>query len=581
MQASFQGKRWVIFPSVPHLQQNLARTCNIPPLLAQLCINRGLTTKAQLRALLKASLADLHNPYTLLDMDRAVERIVRALRNKEKITIYGDYDVDGVTATALLLWFFRELGVELPYYLPHREREGYGLNAEAIQHIHSEGTTLLLTVDCGISALREVCLARELGMDVIITDHHQCPPELPEAFAILNPHRPGCPYPDKVLCGVGIAFKLVTALRARLRQEKGWKEKLPNLKRHLDLVALGTIADIVPLTEENHILARQGLEELTRTAKVGLQALKRVAGLEHKPITAMQVSFGLAPRLNAAGRMETAHEAVELLVTENPQHAWELAQRLERTNRRRQTIQEHILQEAKKALDSDHSFAQEPAIVLAKEGWHPGVIGIVAAKLVEEYAKPAILISLQGDVGKGSGRSIPPLHLYQGLSACQELLSAFGGHKAAAGLTIDRRHIEAFRTQFNQVVCAQIGTEDFRPILHIDAEITLADLTRPVLEMFKLLEPFGEANPPPILVAHDLETTRVQALGRERNHVRLTVRQQSITFQTIGFRLAHLLPEIQQAKRLALAFTPQLHRWNGREEIQLLVHDIQRYEPDT
>jgi single-stranded-DNA-specific exonuclease len=550
--------------------------CSVPPLFAGLCINRGITTETQLQSLLNASLFDLHNPYTLHGMEAAVERIVRALHAGERMTIYGDYDVDGVTATALLIWFFREIGRKIPYYLPHREHEGYGLHCEAIRHIQATGTTLLLTVDCGISAIAEVDFARELGMDVIITDHHQCPPVLPNALAILNPHQPDCPYRDKVLCGVGIAFKLITALRARLREERVWKERLPNLKKHLDLVALGTIADIVPLTAENHILAKQGLLELEHTTKVGLQALKKVTGLDKKEITATGVSFGLAPRLNAAGRIETARIAVELLITEDPQQAWILASTLEQANRKRQAIQEQILRDAKRQLDTDPAFAQQPAIVVASEDWHPGVIGIVASKLVEEYSKPTILISLQGEIGKGSGRSIPALHLYQSLSSCQELLLNFGGHKAAAGLTIDRQQIDTFRTQFNQIVNTELKAEDFLPILHVDAEVTFAELTRPLLEMLKVLEPFGEANPPPIFAAYDLETIGTpSSVGRERNHLRLTVRQESIALPTIGFRLAHLLPAIQQANRLALAFTPQVNQWNGREEIQLLIHDIQ------
>ncbi|RMF86312.1 MAG: single-stranded-DNA-specific exonuclease RecJ [Nitrospinota bacterium] len=575
MTTRFQERRWQVTAVPSQLRQQLAQACGIPPLLAGLCINRGLHTVSQIQRFLHASLHDLYNPFTMHGMEQAVERIVQALHRGERMVVYGDYDVDGVTATALLIRFFRALGIEVPYYLPHREQEGYGVHAGALHRLHAEGTTLVITVDCGISATEEMRLARSLGIDVIITDHHQCPPELPEAVAILNPHQPCCSYPTRVLSGVGVAFKLVTALRARLREERAWKRRLPNLRQHLDLVALGTIADLVPLVDENHILARQGLLELSRTGKVGLQALQKVAGLHPAHLNAEQVSFALAPRLNAAGRLETARAAVELLITEDPQQAWQLALALDRINQKRQAIQERILQSARHQLESCPALAQGQAIVLADESWHPGVIGIVASKLAAEYAKPTILISVQGDMGRGSGRSIPPLHLYEGLIPCREWLLTFGGHGAAAGLTIERRHIESFRVRFNQVVEELLGGEPFIPTLQIDAEVTLAELSPSFLEALQRLEPFGEGNPPPIFAAYDLEAIGTpQALGRGQDHLRLTVRQDSTVVPTIGFHLAHLLPAIQRSPRFSLAFTPQLNRWNGREELQLLVRDI-------
>jgi single-stranded-DNA-specific exonuclease len=567
-------KRWHTLPEQGGPAAKLAAALGISPLAATLLVNRGLTTIEAARDFLQPSLRRLHDPFLMRGMTEAVDRLARALRAGEPIAIYGDYDVDGITATAVLSWCFRDLGVRVPYYLPHRMREGYGLNPAAIRKLSAQGIRLLITVDCGITGHDEVRLARQLGMDVIVTDHHQVPPSLPEAVAVLNPHQPDCPYPTKELSGVGVAFKLVTALRARLRQEAGWASPLPNLRRHLDLVALGTIADIAPLRDENRILVRHGLQELTRSQKLGVQALKQVARLEAQDIGPRQVGFMLAPRLNAAGRLAAAKAGVELLLTEDVRRAAKLASYLEQVNRERQAVQTQIYEEAKAALEGAGGIGERGAIVLASERWHPGVVGIVAAKLAEEYGRPTILIGLEGELGKGSGRSIAAFHLYQALVACQEHLVGFGGHEHAAGVRIHRQQIPAFQAAMDRLARAWLSGADCRPTLAIDAEVALADIDDALLEFIARLEPFGEGNPPPVLLARGVEVVGEPTLvGKDQRHLRLTVRQGPAVLRAIGFQMGDRLGEARQG-RLDLAFTPQRHVWNERAERQLVLRDL-------
>lgn len=567
------SKRWDLAPGDVTREEKLVATLRLSYLAARLLVNRGVTSIEAAQDFLNPSLQRLHDPFAMRGMTAAVERLLESIHAREPIAIYGDYDVDGITATAVLSWFFRELGVPVPYYLPHRMREGYGLNAEAVRKLASQGIRVLITVDCGITGYDEVQLAKQLGMAVIVTDHHQIPPRLPDAVAVLNPHQDECPYPAKELSGVGVAFKLVMALRSRLR-EAGWAAQLPNLRRHLDLVALGTIADIAPLMDENRILVRYGLQELTRSAKLGVQALKRVAKVEAQAIGARQVGFTLAPRLNAAGRLAAAKAGVELLLSEDAKHAEKLASYLDKVNRERQAVQAQIYEEAKAALEADGSLNERWGIVLASERWHPGVVGIVASKLVEEYGRPTVLIGLEGETGKGSGRSIAAFHLYRALVACQQHLTGFGGHEHAAGLRIERRQVPAFRAAFNRVVSAHLTTAEQTPILPVDAEVVLSDIDEACMDFLTCLEPFGEGNPPPVLMARRVEVVGNPTLvGKDRQHLRLTLRQGEAVLHAIGFRLGEKLSEAKR-RVLDIAFTPQRHIWNDVEERQLLLQDL-------
>jgi single-stranded-DNA-specific exonuclease len=568
------SKRWEIASKDPKVEEKLAAALQIRPLAARLLVNRGLTTIEAAHEFLAPSLQRLHDPFLMRGMAEAVDRLVHSLRSQEAIVIYGDYDVDGITATAVLHWFFRDIGVPVPYYLPHRMREGYGLNAEAVRKLAEAGTRVLITVDCGITGRDEVQLARRLGMDVIVTDHHQVPPTLPDAVAVLNPHQSECGYPAKELSGVGVAFKLVMALRGRLRQEPRWANKTPNLRRHLDLVALGTIADIAPLLGENRILVKHGLQELTRTQKLGVQTLKRVARIAEQDIGPRQVGFTLAPRLNAAGRLAAAKAGVELLLSEDAVQAEKLALYLDSVNRERQAVQTQIYAEAKAALEADGGIDKRWAIVLASDRWHPGVVGIVASKLVEEYGRPTVLIGLEGDTGKGSGRSIAAFHLYNALVDCQECLVGFGGHEHAAGLRIHREQVPLFEEALNRVAREQLTEAACMPSLPIDAEVRLQEIDDTLLEFIARLEPFGEGNPQPVVLARGVEVVGVPTLvGRERQHLRLTLRQGGMILPGIGFAMGGRLTQAKTGV-LDIVFSPQRHVWNGREEHQLVLRDF-------
>jgi single-stranded-DNA-specific exonuclease len=575
---SMLPKRWVLTPGNPRVADKLAAALHIRPVAAQLLTNRGITTIDDAREFLEPSLQRLYDPFLMRGMPQAVTRLIRAIHAHEAIVIYGDYDVDGVTATSVLSWFFRDIGVQVPYYLPHRMREGYGLNAEAVQKLAAQGTRVLITVDCGITGHEEVQLARRLGMDVIVTDHHQVPPTLPDAVAVLNPHQTECPYPAKELAGVGVAFKLVMALRSQLRQDASWTGELPNLRRHLDLVALGTIADVAPLLGENRILVRHGLQELTRSQKLGVQTLKRVSRVDEQDIGPRQVGFTLAPPLNAAGRLAAAKAGVELLLADDARRAEKLARYLDTVNRERQAVQAQIYEEAKAAIETAGGIDTCGAIVLASERWHPGVVGIVASKLVEEYGRPTVLIGLDGESGKGSGRSIAAFHLYNALVTCQEYLLGFGGHEHAAGIRIARAQVPAFQEALNRVAHERLTAEDYSPLLSIDAEIRLEEVDDALLEFIEELEPFGEGNPQPLFLTRAVEVVGEPTLvGKEQQHLRMSVRQGNTLLHTIGFGMGRRLAEAKQG-RLDLVYSPQRHIWHEREERQLVLKDLRPSE---
>ena len=437
-------KRWEIAPENPRVEEKLAAALQIRPLAARLLVNRGITTIEAAREFLTPSLQRLHDPFLMRGMAEAVHRLTRGLQNQESIVIYGDYDVDGITATAVLSWFFRDIGVPVPYYLPHRMREGYGLNAEAVRKLADQGTRILITVDCGITGHEEVQLARRLGMDVIVTDHHQVPPTLPDAVAVLNPHQSECGYPAKELAGVGVAFKLIMALRGRLRQESRWAGKTPEFASAPRPRGAGNDRRYCsPARGKSHSgqawLARVDPQPETWRANVETRHPSA-----EQDIGPRQVGFTLAPRLNAAGRLAAAKAGVELLLSDDAAQAEKLARYLDSVNRERQVVQAQIYAEAKAAIEADGGVDNRWAIVLASEHWHPGVVGIVASKLVEEYGRPTVLIGLEGDTGKGSGRSIAAFHLYNALVACRELLTGFGGHEHAAGIRIHRQQVPRF-----------------------------------------------------------------------------------------------------------------------------------------
>jgi single-stranded-DNA-specific exonuclease len=524
-------------------------------------------------------------------METAAERVAKAIEEKERVIVYADYDADGLTSAALLVHFFRALGREVETYIPHRFKEGYGLNEPALLGLAAMGPGLLLAVDTGTSNVAEVAAASRAGLEVIISDHHHPSSSLPPAKAILNPVLPGCGYPDKDLAGVGVTFKLVAAVRRKLLRRGFAPESLPNLRQHLDLVALGTVADVVPLSGENRVLVRHGLLELSRTRKPGLQALLRVAGVDaQEGVNPGQVGFQLGPRLNAAGRLGDARDGLSLLIEEDPLRAAGLAERLDGANRERQRIQEDLYQEVRERVGRD-LFLREGPIVLAETDWHTGVLGIVAAKVVEEYHRPAILIGLQGKVGKGSGRSIRALHLYQALARCADLLEQFGGHEYAAGLVIRRERVGDFAERFRRIAAEQLTPEDYVPRLEVEAVVALSELTPQAVEAIQGLAPFGPGNPRPLLLLEAAEVLGpVRSVGREGQHLKFEVRQGREVAEAIGFGMgleggARAFrgnqdfgqdPEAlnRPGQRVDLVFTPELDRWNDRVKLQLNLRDL-------
>ena len=560
-------------------QHTLASSLELPPLLCQLLINRGITEPMTARAFLSPSLHDLPDPFLLHGMQRAVQRLLTALQQQEQVAIYGDYDVDGVTGTALLVTFFGELGIKVPFYIPERTTEGYGLNATAIEQLARQGVRVLLTVDCGITAVHEIALARRLGMDVIVTDHHQPSEVLPEAWALLNPHQPACTYPNKGLCGVGVMFKLLTALRAALRQANLYTDRLPNLKRHLDIVTLGTIADVTPLQGENRIIVSYGLQELAQTRKRGLQALRQVSGRAGKPATVGEVGFQLAPRLNASGRLGSATESVELLLADSDQEAAFLAQRLDAVNQERRALQQAIEAAVHDRITQQYGGQPPAALVLGDAEWHLGVVGIVAARIAERYHRPTFLLQVQGGTARGSGRSIPAFDLYQGLQHCARWLRQFGGHKYAAGLTMDAAHLPHLQEDFVRFAEQTLTPQDLRPSLHLDAFIALEEVTPPLLEQLACFAPHGAGNPTPLLGAQRVQmVSPLRQLGAQGQHVRFRVAQNGTTMEVIAFHMAEQVCALANSGLLDIAFTPTLNTWQGRQTVELQLRALRPHE---
>ncbi|MEK6590714.1 MAG: single-stranded-DNA-specific exonuclease RecJ [Nitrospinota bacterium] len=577
--------RWNFFEPNYELQEHFSKGLCIHPITAQLLINRGIDTLTNASNFINSSLHSFHNPSQMKDMDRAVQRIIHAIKNREKIFIYGDYDVDGITSTSLLMLFFRDISnhelnsgpleIDISYYIPKRVGEGYGLNLNAIKKIHEEGGRLIITVDCGITAVEEVRVAKEMGIDLIITDHHQLSNNIPEAYAILHPCQEDCKYPFKSLAGVGIVFKLIKSLRSAFKEMGLFKESLPNLKKHLDLVSLGTIADIAPLLGENHVIAKYGLREISRTEKAGLKALKSVSGIKERDVTVADVGFLLGPRINAAGRLGDADAAVRLLTTDNEGEALDIARSLDSENRKRQIIQGEILRDVKSMIKSQCSIEKDKAIVLSSPDWHQGVIGVVASRVAEEYYKPTILIAVQGEYGKGSARGIPSFHLYESLKRCSGLLVDYGGHKYAAGLTIKKDIIDEFRAYFQKVTSEVLKDEDCIPQIDIDMSVELSDLDYHIIEEISRIGPFGPSNPPPIFCSKDIEVAREPVLvGKNNGHIRMEVEDGAEVMEVIGFNLSHLMEKIDCNIAYDIVYTPIINSWKDNKKIQLKLIDM-------
>lgn len=555
--------RWIQSQIDEQRVEELVREAGVHPMIARILVLRGLNSQEQVARFLHVSTDDFHDPHQLRGMGKAVTRIRRALEDKEKIWIYGDYDADGVSSTSVMIETFRLLGQEVNYYIPNRFTEGYGLNRQAVELAAKRGVSLIITVDTGITAVEEAELARNLGVDLIITDHHEPPSVLPDALAVVNPKQPDCHYPHDTLAGVGVAFKLAHALLGRLPHEL------------LQLAALGTIADLVPLVGENRIIAALGLKQMNERRHVGLNALLDVAGLADRQVTAGHIGFAIGPRINASGRLDTANPAVELLTSRDPERARTLAQQLDKLNLERQKLVDAITAEAISAVMADEG-EHRYAVVVASAGWNVGVLGIVASRLVERFYRPAVVLSVDAATGeaKGSARSIDGFNLYRALSELKQWLIHFGGHEMAAGLTVAARDVAQFRKELNAIASTWLTDDDYIPATRVDVTCSVEDVKMDWVEQLPLLEPFGVGNRTPLFRVTGGKLQELRQIGRDRHHLKLTLAKGAAKLSAVAFQMGEAAEEIAPGVNLEAVGELQTNEWNGNRTVQLFVKDL-------
>jgi len=559
------NKKWECYEIDEEKVEKIARKYNVSKLLAKILINRDLVEDDKVNIFLNPTRRDFHNPYLMPDMDKAVDRIIKAIENKEKIIIYGDYDVDGITSITVLKKFLLDRNAIVTEYIPDRLDEGYGLNKEAIKKIVDTGNKLMITVDCGISGIEEIEYANSLGIETIVTDHHEPGEILPNAIAVVDAKRKDNKYPFNQLAGVGVVFKLIQAIGQRLNLEE--KEYL----KYLDIVCIGTISDIVPLVDENRVIAKLGLKLVEITKNIGLKTLLDVSG--YKTVDSTTISFGLAPRINACGRMGHAGEALKLFLTEDIKEAQEIAKKLNDYNKERQETEKRIFDEALQEIEKEKE--EKNVIVLGKEGWHHGVIGIVSSKVTEMYFKPSILICFEQDgLGKGSGRSVPGFDLYEALSKCNDNIDRFGGHSMAIGITVAKENFEEFKKDFEEYA-QNSNISDIIPIINIDEEVDSKDISVRAVAELSMLEPFGEANKMPLFLYKNLKINSIRALS-EGKHIKLTLKDDNLIIDAIGFNLGHLTEEYRIGDKIDVVGTLEINRFNGMESVQINLKDIRK-----
>ncbi len=558
---------WTINKENTKLASKLSEDLSISENTAQVLINRGIETDREAELFLNCNLFDLPSPFLMKGMDAAVERVIHAINQKEHIAIYGDYDVDGVTATALFHNFLKSLGANVSFYNPDRLKEGYGVNDQAVSKLSDLGVTLVISGDCGITAVEQVKKATEMGIDFIVTDHHKPPDTLPDAVSILNPQQADCKYPGKEIAGVGVIFNLAIALRRKLRDAGYFTDNEPNLGDYLDLVALGTVADCAPLVNVNRIFVKEGLKRASATKHPGLRALKEISSV-NGDVDTFDLGFKLGPRINASGRLSSAKNAVELFISRNPERARELATTLNKENSTRQTIEKSILNDAIEIIESTDEILESPFIVAASRDWHPGVIGIVASRVVERFGKPAMLISIDANgVGKGSARSAGNINIYAALLECKELFIEFGGHELAAGISIEESKIDSLRAMLNKVMTDTKYT--YVPEIAIDKLIELNDISHDFIEELSMLGPFGVGNPEPVFMARDIEVVS-HKLYKDK-HIGLKLKAQDRVYDAIWFNIKK---PVEITDRADIVFIPELNVWNGTTSIQLRIVDL-------
>jgi len=561
--------KWELVESRPHEEiERLSRETGIPYTIARILINRGIETSEQVDRFFNPTIAHLHDPFLMRDMEKAVDRIVAALSNRERIAIYGDYDVDGITAASMLYLFLKDLGGDVLPYIPDRQSEGYGISETGILELQRSGAGLIVSVDCGITSIGEAQIATSLGIDLIITDHHEPGDTLPAGLAVCDPKREGCGYPFKELSGVGVAYKIAQGIIQRLNLEAEYTDK------YLDLVALGSAADIVPLVDENRVFVKLGLEKINNMPEVGLASLIETASIKAGKIEVGDIVFGIAPRINAVGRLGSALRAVKLLTTRDRTSSREIAGVLEDENRRRKDIDNATLEEAVAEIEATFDPFEARSIVLSREGWHPGVIGIVASRLIERYYRPTVMITIENGQGKGSARAIAKFDIYQALKACSDLLLQFGGHKYAAGLTIAAENIPAFRERFEHVCREIIPEEDLVPKIKIESEISLDEITPEVVASLKRFAPFGPKNNRPNFFSRGLEVLDMPRIVGA-NHLKFRAGQGGASFEAIGFNLGQRLGRLLNGnKTIEMVYAVEENEYNNRKTVQLRIKDL-------
>lgn len=554
--------RWNVRKPDQVLVESLTKELNITPLVAQLLANRGFDTVENARYFLFGT-EQFHDPYLLKDMDKAVKRIKEAIENQDPILIYGDYDADGVSSTTVMMKTLSDLGANVDFYIPNRFTEGYGPNEAAFRHAYESGVKLIITVDTGISAINEAKLAKELGVDLIITDHHEPGPVLPDCYAIIHPKLEDSLYPFKELAGVGVAFKLAHALYGHLPEHL------------LEIAVIGTIADLVPLKDENRFIAKAGIQKLTRTNNTGLRALFKICSIDLASISEETIGFSIGPRINAAGRLGDAAPAVHLLLTEDPEEATELANEIDRLNRSRQSIVNEITEEAIEMVEKTFTIDQK-VIVIGKENWNAGVVGIVASRLVDKYYRPTIVLTFDPEKGtaKGSARSIDGFDLFQNLSLCRDILPHFGGHTAAAGMTLNIDDVTELRRRLNELAAEQLTEEMLIPVTKLDGEFEIQEIQLDAVKEMLLLAPFGMDNPKPKVLLKDAGISNYRKIGSEQNHLKITLEKNGFLLDTIGFGLGSLYDEVSPTSSISVIGELSINEWNNIQKPQLFLQDI-------
>ncbi len=559
------NKKWEFYDSDNAKIKEISQKFNISELLATVLVNRNIKTDEEIKLFLNPTRNDFHDPYLMPDMKIAVDRIIKAIDEKEKTMIYGDYDVDGITSITVLSKFLNQCGLNVGYYIPNRLNEGYGLNKKAIKTIADEGYKLIITVDCGISSTEEIDYAYSLGMEVIITDHHEPLDILPNALAIIDCKRKDNKYPFNSLAGVGVSFKLIQAIGQRLNLPE--KEYL----KYLDIVCIGTISDIVPLVDENRVIAKLGLMLIKQTKTPGVKALLKATS--YKEVNSTTVSFGIAPRINACGRMGHEKDALELFLTENIVEAEQITEKLNEYNKQRQNIEKRIFEEAIAKIEKNEENKKN-MIILGSENWHHGVIGIVSSKITELYYKPSILICFENDNGKGSGRSIPGFDLHEALCLASDYLEKYGGHEMAVGLSLKKKDFKAFKEKLESIA-ENLHTDELTPIIKIDKEITLNDIKIENVKELNLLEPFGESNKTPIFIYRNLKIDSIRALS-EGKHLKLTLKDENKIINAIGFNMGKYSEEYLIGDKIDVIGVLEINTFNGIESVQINMKDIRK-----